>query len=275
VADLVDDEEKKDDFVLGKTDGAGKPAPAADDKDKNKAGIPPARVEEMRARDKAKIEEGNAEIKRLTEIASRNAVTADIDAVRAKVDELDDKYEELLADGKMAEAKVVRKEMRRLQDVLTNTLVSVNARSASTQAVEQTRYDQALASVEQSHTVLNPDSDDFDAEVTEDVLARMQAFINKGVPRAEALNRAIDRVLKPGPKEDKGKGLRDAKAEEARRRGAAAAGKQPADLGKHGLDSDKGGDKTDSGIPSVLKMNQAQFAKLDEDTKAKLRGDDL
>ena len=59
----------------------------------------------------------------------------------------------------------------------------------------------------------------------------------------------------------------------ARDKAASAAAQQPPDIAKVGVDSDKMGGKLDAG--KAIKLSQEQFAKLDDETLARLRGDEL
>ena len=80
-------------------------------------------------------------------------------------------------------------------------------------------------------------------------------------------------ALPPLAKEG-GKVLAEQRAKAAREKAAEADKKQPPDGKNVGLDSDKAGGGKDGDV-DVLRLSQDKFAKLDEETKAKLRGDEL
>ena len=112
------------------------------------------------------------------------------------------------------------------------------------------------------------------------ILVDEGAFVKAGQKRADALAKAVKYVLGAPPAagkagdDDKAKELADQRAAEARKKAAEANKKQPPDGKNVGLDSDKaGGGK--GGDVDVLRLSQDKFAKLDEETKAKLRGDTI
>jgi hypothetical protein len=66
--------------------------------------------------------------------------------------------------------------------------------------------------------------------------------------------------------------LAEERARKAREKAAEANRRQPAGTSGVGLDSDKAGKMSEMGI-DVMRMSQDKFAKLDDETKARLRGD--
>jgi hypothetical protein len=293
-ADLADDtkevkhetskakeEEKKTDLNADDKgdDKAEKGGDKSDKKPENR--IPQSRVDEMARKNREALQKKDEEIAKLQELANRNKVSEEIETLRGRIDEMDDKYEDLLADGKTAEAKALRKQIRELQDVYNRSIAVANSKAASSVAVEQMRYDTALSNLEAQYAKMNPDHDDFDPEIVDEVIEVMTGLQRSGATKSAALRRAVKYVLGNPPasaekiEDDAAKvqSLRDEKREEAVKRGLDAASKQPADLSKVGLDSDKAGNK--EGKIDVLKLTQAQFAKLDEAQLSKLRGDEL
>lgn len=200
--------------------------------------------------------------------------TEDLQYIRAEIDELQDKYEDLLLDGKKAEAKALRTQIRAKEEALIDYKSSVTSQAAREQTIEQLKYEQALAKAETDYPELNPDHDDFSPEITEEVADLVESFLARGYRRQSALERAVRYVL--GTSREKATDREEAKLERdkaARQKAADANTKQPQSMAKIGVDSDKAG-KSERG-PDVLRMSQEQFAKLDEETKAKLRGDDF
>ena len=102
----------------------------------------------------------------------------------------------------------------------------------------------------------------------------MSAFVARGFTRHAALNKAVKYVVGNAPKMEDTDVLRKARDLEARKKTADALKKTPPNMSKTGLDSDKAGGSGKHGI-DVMKLNQEKFAKLDEETKAALRGDEL
>ena len=105
----------------------------------------------------------------------------------------------------------------------------------------------------------------------------LNAFVKSGTKRSEALAKAVRYVLGAPPEQkvsDAAKALAEERAKKAREKAAEADKKQPPSSAKVGLDSDKAGKGGEQGI-DVMRMSQDKFSKLDEETKARLRGDEL
>lgn len=248
----------------------------AEEEKKKRIRIPKARFDEAMHKAREREAALQRQIEELKAQQGKQQQSADIQQVQAQVDALKEKYEDLLLDGKKEEARAVRKQIDQAQDALIDAKTGAKAEAARRAAIEDLKYDAQLAKVEADYPALNPDSAAFDADKTEEVATLMDAFLAKGFTRESALAKAVRYVM--GEAQPTRGGTDDAqvlaqrRAEEARRKAAAAAGKQPPALAKAGLDSDKAGGK-DGGDVDIMRMDQKQFAKLDEETKARLRGD--
>ena len=144
-------------------------------------------------------------------------------------------------------------------------------------AIDELSYNAQLASFEAKYPALNPEHEDFDEDQTNEVATLLNAFVKSGVKRADALSKAVKYVLGNPPEQkvsDAGKVLAEQRAKTAREKAAEADKKQPPNSAKVGLDSDKAGKGGEQGI-DVMRLSQDKFSKLDEETKAKLRGDEL
>ena len=197
--------------------------------------------------------------------------------MRAKIEELQDKYEDLILDGKKEEARKIRKQVDSLREELIEYQTSVKSDAARKAAIDELTYNAQLASFEAKYPVLNPEHEDFDEDKTNEVATLLNAFVKSGIKRADALAKAVRYVLGPPPEQkvsDAAKALAEERARKAREKAAEANNKQPPNMSKVGLDSDKAGKGGELGI-DVMRMSQEKFAKLDEETKAKLRGDEL
>ena len=243
--------------------------------------IPLNRHEEIlnKQREQAAAKEA-ALARRIEELEKNLDKTPKVDPtveMRKQINELQDKYEELLFDGKKDEAKKVRSELDELREKYTDTKTSMTSAAARDAAIETLKYEQALAKVESEYPALNPDGDSFEEAKANEVAELLTLFQKNGLTRQAALTKAVKYVMgPPASKKDTdtaAEALRQRKAEEARRKAAEAAAKQPPAADKVGADNDTKGGKAD--IPSVMKMDQDTFAKLDEAALAKLRGDVL
>ena len=269
-ADKLDDDETPE-------EKAEREAAEAEAAKKQRARIPLARHEEIldkaRKRELALLEQVE-KLKGGQQLAvTQEAVTKQ----RAKIEELQDKYEDLILDGKKDEARAVRKQVDTLREELVDYQTSVKSDSARRSAIEELTYNAKLASFESQYPELNPEHGDFDTDKTDEVATLLEAFVKAGQRRADALTKAVKYVLGAPPAEktsDAAKVLAEARAKAAREKAAEAKDKQPANTNKAGLDSDKAGGGGEHGI-DVMRLSQEGFKKLDDETLAKMRGDEM
>ena len=230
------------------------------------------------------LEEQLAKFQTGQQVADTNK---EIDAAEKKLDELETQYEELLADGKTADAKALRQQIRTMEREVAEHRANLNAQATTARAIEQVRYDTTVERLEAQFPQINPDHEDFDKEKTAEVLELKAAFQARGETPSKALQKAVKyvfpvntaaqrdatetkaRVNENDPKVDAAK----KRVAEAVKRNAAAASKQPASTTKAGMDHDKAGGKLTA--DAVMKMSQDAFAKLTEEDLAALRGDDI
>lgn len=201
---------------------------------------------------------------------------------------LEKEYNELLVDGKVAEASAKMTEIRRLERSVIETKASFATQAAEARAYDRVQYDMTVSRLEEAYPALNPDHADFDKEQTTEVVELRDGFIATGrYTRAQAIQKAVKMVMGVNTtrqeraaetearvtKEDLAQKVAEERTIAARKKAGEAAGKQPASMARVGLDSDKmGGGLT---AAAVMKMSQDQFAKLDETALARLRGDEI
>lgn len=256
-----------------KAEDKGDEQSTTEGKEKSKV-VPRERLDAAQRKAKDRADRDAARIAELERANYEGRVSVDVQKLQATLTAAKDKYEELIFDGKKDEARKVRNDIDRMTDALSDYRTTTQADKARSLAVEQVNFQATLSAAEAKYNELNPDHPDFDEAKTDEVSEMMDAFVSRGNTRDQALTKALKYVMQPD-KNDQSSALRDKRAEEAREKAAVAAGKQPADLAKVGLNSDAAGKKPDDKGPNILKMNQDQFAKLDEETKAKLRGDEV
>lgn len=244
---------------------------------KRRIRIPKHRFDEVQAKARAREQQLLEEIEKLKSGQRTEATQKTVAEAKAKVDELKDKYEDLMKDGKFDDARKVRKQIDYMQDELIDLKTSIKTAESRAEAIQQLQFDAQLAKFEAQYPVINPDHDDFDEAKTNEVDALFNVYVKAGTPRAQALSKAVKYVLGEPPSAKATDAAAEAakkRAEEARRKAADAAGKQPPNLNGHGKDSDKGG-KGGEGSIDVMKLSQDKFAKLDAETLSKLRGDEV
>ena len=220
------------------------------------------------------------EIEKLKGGQHASATAKAVRDMRDEIDKLQDKYEDLILDGKKDEARKVRRQVEELRDELSEYQTNTKSEAARKAAIDEMSYNAQLAGYEAKYPALNPEHEDFDEDKTDEVATLLSAFVKSGHKRADALAKAVKYVLGAPPAagkggdDDKAKELAEQRAAEARKKAAEANKRQPPSGKNVGLDSDKaGGGK--GGDVDVLRLSQDKFAKLDEETKAKLRGDEI
>lgn len=256
---------------------AEREAAEAEAKKKANIRIPKARFDEAQAKARAREQALLDELEKLKGGQQATSVQKVVSDTRAKIDELQDKYEDAILDGKKDVARSFRKQMEGMREELMDYQTSVKSEAARTGAIEEVSYYAKLASLEASYPALNPDNEAFDEDAVAEVSELLSAFVKAGTKRDVALAKAVKYVM-GAPAEEKlsnaGKALAEQRAQQAREKAAAADRKQPPASNKVGLDHDKAGKDNAHGV-DVMRMSQDGFAKLDEEIKARLRGDEV
>lgn len=249
----------------------------AEEAKKRNIRIPKSRFDEAQAKARAREQALLEEIEKLKGGHQASATQKAVSDMRSKIEELQDKYEDLILDGKKDEARKVRKQVDAMREELVEYQTSVKSDAARKAAVDELSYNAQLAGFEAKYPALNPEHEEFDEEQTNEVATLLNAFVKSGANRSMALAKAVKYVLGAPPEQkasDAGKILAEQRAKAAREKAAEANKKQPPSSAKVGLDSDKAGKGGEQGI-DVMRLSQAKFSELDEETKAKLRGDEL
>ena len=235
--------------------------------------IPKSRFDEALGKAKQREAALLEEIEKLKGGQHASAAAKAVREMRDDIEKLQDKYEDLILDGKKDEARKVRRQVEELRDELSEYQTNTKSEAARKAAIDEMSYNAQLAGYEAKYPALNPEHEDFDEDKTDEVATLLNAFVKAGQKRADALAKAVKYVLGAPPAASKGEPT-DPRAADARKKAAEANKTQPPNGKDVGLDSDKaGGGK--GGDVDVLRLSQDKFAKLDEETKAKLRGDSI
>ena len=280
------DEAGKDDAAEGDKLDEGEETPEekaerekqeAEEAKKRNIRIPKARFDEAQAKARAREQALLEEIEKLKGGQQASATQKAVSDMKSKIEELQDKYEDLILDGKKDEARKVRKQADVMREELVEYQTSVKSDAARKAAVDELSYNAQLAGFEAKYPALNPEHEEFDEDQTNEVATLLNAFVKSGTSRSVALAKAVKYVLGAPPDQrvsDAAKALAGERAKKAREKAAEADKKQPPSSAKIGLDSDKAGKGGEQGI-DVMRLSQDKFAKLDEETMSKLRGDEL
>ena len=249
----------------------------AEEEKKKRIRIPKSRFDEALGKAKQREQALLDEIEKLKGGQQASATAKAVKDMRTEIDKLQDKYEDLILDGKKDEARKVRRQVEELRDELSEYQTNTKSEAARKAAIDEMSYNAQLAGYEAKYPALNPEHEDFDEDKTDEVATLLNAFVKAGQKRADALAKAVKYVLGAPPSgkaddDDKAKDAAEKRAAEARKKAAEANKRQPPDGKNVGLDSDKAGGGKGGDI-DVLRLSQDKFAKLDEETKAKLRGD--
>lgn len=246
--------------------------------DKRSKVIPRERFDAAQQKARAREEALQAKISDLEKQTAAQRMSADVRKLTEAIDDLQDKYEDAVLDGKKPEAKAIRLELAKLQDVMIEVKTQVSSEAAKRETIQELKYDAALAKAEVDHPELNPDSDQYDPALTDEVGVLLESFVLRGFTRDVALGKAVRYVVGAPAKRDPdnvdARKVASDRAEEARKKAAVAVKKQPPSIDRAGIDSDQGGSKEGKDI-DIMRISQDRFAKIDDETLSRLRGDTL
>ena len=159
----------------------------------------------------------------------------------------------------------------------------LRAQVAEARARESARYDIALERIEESYPQLNPDADEYDAEMLQDVADLKSVYQTRGMTPTKALQAAVKKLLGVEDRDQKQatevaprvteKDIAAERKKAAVSKTADAVRRTPPSTKDVGMDSDKAG----GGLSpkDVMGMKKEDFAKLTDEQLAKLRGDNL
>ena len=281
--DTDEQAEKDAEEILGKEVVEDeKDEPPRDEKGKfakKEAGIPKERFDEAVNKERQARE---AAERRAAELESR-IQQADVNEEFAKAEQmiegLESKHAQLLLDGEVEKAAALMKQIRHSERELTEARMEARSSRATSQAVEEVRMEATIAKLEADYPALNTESETFDQDLVDLVLAKQAALIqNQRMTPSKALAEAAKVVMKkmaPAPAvEPDNKGLSAAKTSDRKTeqvtKNIDTAKRQPADMKQVGVDSDKSGGSLSQ---TVEQMTSEEWGALPASTKAKLRGD--
>lgn len=241
--------------------------------------IPKSRFDDAVARERARAEAAERELADIRKAQQQIQRGIDLDATVAQVTALRAKEHDALIDGDKKTAAEIAAQIDTLNRQIAVEQAKDMSAAAREQAREEIRWDLTIERIEEQYPALNDKSDEFDQDLTDDVVDKMNGLIaRERLPRSEALLRAVREIMhKRAPAEpaaeskglDRGKQM-DRKAA-AVAKNVDAAKRQPASTKQIGADSDKHGQTAP--VPSATDMTYAEFSALPESTKAKMRGD--
>lgn len=277
---LKDEEEPKDEPKDEPArDATGKFAK----KDHDDARIPKARFDEAMSKERAAREAAEARAAALEAQVKQASKSEEVQKREDEIEALEAKHSKLILDGEHEAAAKVMKEIRLAERQIANMENEVKLTKATTQAVEQVRMEAAIARLESDHPALNQESEEYDQDLVDLVLAEQRRLMTEqGYTAARALTTAGDKIMRKfgaaqaAPKDAEPKKGLDAAKDSSRKADQVAKNldtekRQPPNQSVAGKDSDKAGMKDT--LTDVTKLTPEEFAALPAATKAKLRGD--
>jgi hypothetical protein len=263
--------------------------PKADDKPKKKdQRIPLSRHKDLLEKERAKraeLEQKLQQFQRGGEVAELNE---NITKAEEKIIGLEKDYAKLLADGEVEKASALMSQIRNLERQVVESKSDMKIAAAEARATERARYNIALERIEQAYPELNPESDDFDEEMMQDIVDLKASYESRrGLTPTDAMQKAVEKMLGTRTKaqqkaidttprvsdKDVAKEVKEERKKEAVKKTLDAVGKQPPNASKVGLDSDKAGGALTA--KDVMKLSQDDFGKLSDEMLARMRGDEL
>lgn len=268
-------------------DGDNTDADGEDEEDKKKAKkkdeprIPKSRLDKVLN----ELKEAREQLAKQQETKQQETQDADLKAAQGRLTELEKQLTKQITDGDTEKASQTMAAIRELSEAISDYKADMKAQQATALAVEQVRESMVIDRIEEAYPELNPRHEEYDEAKVTKVLKIRKGLMATGDSASAAMQEAVKLVMgdprtskerlatEVTPRVDKDKIATDRTAE-AKKRNAEAAGKQPPSTARVGMDSDKLGGGALSAA-DVMKMSQDEFAKLDEKTLAKLRGDEF
>mgnify|MGYP001370444496 CR=1 FL=1 len=259
-----------------KEDQPGAEAAGADEEEEEEEpiSIPKARFDEVQRRAREHTQQLENRIRELE--TGNRAKAKDEPSLTDEIEALTISYEDLLLDGEVEKARVVRRQRDAKQAEFMEQRVQEASRQTGSVAVDQMRFDAQLAQFEALYPAINPDAKEFDTATVNEVNELLQVFRTSGLSLPAALSKAVSYVFKgntPVVDTKKADDVRNKRGETERKRVAGAAKKMPPSLNGRGRDSDKAGER--DGLPDITRMTPEQFDKLTPEQLSILRQDRL
>ncbi len=255
-------------------------------KDDKEPSVPKHRFDEAVGKEREAREAAERRAAELESRLKQESKNEEVTKMEEAVEKLEQQYSKFLLDGEGEKAAAVMKQIRQSERAIARMETESTASAATERAVEQVRMDTTIARLEADYPTFNPDSEKFDQDLVDIVLAEQNRLIQTqrmlpSAALATAAKKIMDKFAPTKDEEKKGddeeaKGLSAAKTAEDRKAKQVAKNldadkRQAPSLKESGADSDKHG-QTKTEI-DVAKLTPEEFKALPESTRAKLRGD--
>lgn len=182
------------DDLAAKDEGANKESTGTPRTGKGKF-IPLERHEKLLKKERARREELEAQLQQSRAGREMAAANETLSQIEDELTAMEEKYNDLLAEGDTKAATRMMTEIRRKNAELNAATIAQRDAEIMARAVEKVRYDEALDRIERAYPQLDPDSEEYDEDVYQDVVDLMQAGQRRGLSATKALQRAVDLSL--------------------------------------------------------------------------------
>lgn len=246
--------------------------PVAEKKSTKKPMVPKARLDEVLAKQKA-LQKQLDEINAANEKAEEAPESYDFDAKEVE-------YQNMVLDGETEKAVALRREIRKAE----REQLEYEMRQEMSQTVNQDRQmtalQQAASAMEDAYPVFDRNSDDFNEDMTNEVVELRDAFIMKGYEAVDALSKAVKYVVKdhdldqPQESAPSLAGKAQKTDELAKKRAQVSKKLKAADAQPPELPGESSSTHGEKGI-DLSTMTEEEFDALPEATIKRLRGDIL
>jgi hypothetical protein len=233
--------------------------------------VPQSRFDEAISQMREQNEALQAQIAELSK-GSKEPKVNPLEKMQTDLEAARDAWEDALLDGDKNKAREARKIVTTLEGNLQQATLAAASDHARTASSTDIRYDNLLATLEETFPIINPESDTYDKATMQRMARVSNALQNDGTPADKALQEAADLVLGKPEKEDSTKvdeNLRN-RDESQRRAAARAVANQGPDFDK--VNTPRG--KVDP-VLKPSKLSDRQLEKLPDDVQSQLRGDQL
>lgn len=262
-----DDDEVADEDAEEEEEAAEDDAEVEDEPKKQVKMVPQARLMAVKTRLEQQLRDAQTE---LAKLASQSGNKAKAEEFESKLSDLYINLEKARAAGNVEESAKLARQLDALKDDASKRQSQVIAQIEARNQLEQRLYDTVLAELEQAAPQTNPDSDDFDQELVNDLDAAIRGYEAQGLTPSEALKKAAKRLI--GKDVFDPKSIRREKQPEPKKtdvkKNAEAVKKTPPSAVKE--------ERTErSQDIKVTQMSREDFNKLPEATQRRLLGDEL
>jgi len=200
--------------------------------------------------------------------------TEDVAKVEEKIVSLEKMHAKLLLDGEHEKAAETMRDIRLMERQVAIQQATHLSAQAKDSAREEIRMELVIERLESGHPELNPQHEDYNQELVDDVLGWQQVLMQRNrLPPSAALAKAVEKVMvkkQAVPDEPKAGLAAASRKDDQLSKNLATDKAQPPSMKEAGMDSDKTGV---TGVPRMSELTPEQYDALPESTKAKLRGD--